>query len=191
MSFSCARTTFAGAVDDHALTRAILESPNLRMVCERLVEEAIEASGHDNITVIVAESRARCVSRLPSAGVTTEDRLRQLEVRREVDSGAAWDEVLRKAQLPPPTPFCSGSESQDEVERDLIQLATIETLEVVATPVDLRNQREAGPESVLGRGREEDRMISSNRTELYRSVGKRQSCRSVEVKVRFGGRPAM
>jgi len=49
----------SGAVDDRALTRAILESPNLRTACERLVEEAMEAGGHDNITVVLAEPQAR------------------------------------------------------------------------------------------------------------------------------------
>jgi len=49
----------SGAVDEDTLARVLLEAPNLRAACDKLVEDAIEAGGRDNITLIVAEPRAR------------------------------------------------------------------------------------------------------------------------------------
>ncbi len=50
----------SSVLDDQALASVLLEAPDLRQACQTLVDEANEAGGPDNITVLVAEPRARC-----------------------------------------------------------------------------------------------------------------------------------
>jgi len=44
----------SGTVDEDTIAQVLLEAPNLRAACDKLVEDAIEAGGRDNITLIVA-----------------------------------------------------------------------------------------------------------------------------------------
>jgi serine/threonine protein phosphatase PrpC len=44
-------------LDDHTLTRILLESANSRDACERLIQQALDAGGRDNVTVIVGAYR--------------------------------------------------------------------------------------------------------------------------------------
>lgn len=49
----------SGVLDDEVLASVLLGAPDLRNACEILVEKAISGGGPDNITVLLAESRAR------------------------------------------------------------------------------------------------------------------------------------
>jgi serine/threonine protein phosphatase PrpC len=44
-------------VDDATITRIMLETPGSSEACERLVQQALDNGGRDNVTVIVAAYR--------------------------------------------------------------------------------------------------------------------------------------
>jgi len=44
-------------VDDEAITRILVESTRSSDACERLVQNALDGGGRDNVTVIVAAYR--------------------------------------------------------------------------------------------------------------------------------------
>jgi protein phosphatase len=55
-------------VDDNAITRTLLETTRSNEACEKLVQQALDAGGRDNVTVIVAAYE------LPEEPARTEDR---------------------------------------------------------------------------------------------------------------------